>query len=111
MTAIALITAVNVIRRLARCNSVVMAIEARANHLRMIHGTRRYWHPGQRRFLMAGIAEFGTRNMIRPLTAGGYAIMAHRAIVKEVSMIYARRHPCGNRMTVIASLRGHNMCG
>ena len=111
MTAIALITAVNVIRRLARCNSVVMAIEARANHLRMIHGTRRYWHPGQRRFLMAGIAEFGTRNMIRTLAAGGYAIMTHRAIVKEVSMIYARRYPGSRRMTVITCLRGHDMRG
>ena len=60
---------------------------------------------------MAGIAEIGTRNMIRALTAGGNAIMTDRAIVKEVSMIYASRHPGCRRMTVITRLRGHDMRG
>lgn len=60
---------------------------------------------------MAGIAEIGTRDMIRALAAGGYTIMTHRAIVKEVSMIYASRDPGCRRMTVITSLRSHDMRG
>ena len=111
MTAIALITTINVIRRLTRSNGSVVATDTGADHLSMVHRTWSNGHPGQRRFLMAGIAEIGTRNMIRTLAAGGYAIMTHRAIVKEVSMIYARRYPGSRRMTVITCLRGHDMRG
>ena len=88
-----------------------MATRTNSNHLGMIHGAGCNRGPRQWRFLVAGITEVGTRNMIRTLAAGCYAIMTYRAIIKEVSMIHARRHPGCRGMTVIAGLRGHDVRG
>lgn len=109
MATAALIAAVYMVGGFTGCNDPVVATDAGAYDLTMIHRGGRNRYPGSRKFLMTGIAEIGAGNMIGALPARGDAIMANRAVVEEIGMVDIGRHPGGDGMAIVALLRGNNV--
>ena len=93
MTGITGVAAVDMIDAFTLGNTVVMATEAGADHLAVIHGAGGHRRPTGREYRMTGIAVVRAVNVRTTLAAGGSAVMAGETVVNKAGMIHRSRQP------------------
>ena len=91
MATIAVIGTANMRCRLATGNRTIVATDTTTVYLRMIHRAIGNGSPGGREFLMTGLAQITTVDVVGGFSTGGTAVVTIDAVVYKSRMIGRRQ--------------------